>query len=285
MCILFLYSDALSGLIRQFFNQLTEGCGSKSCNNPNCATGRGRAFSPDEAATRAVMLVQTNGRLCESHLTSKKRTSSKSSSRSLVSSSSSELSVVSQEVVVEGGRSASSELSFVSQEVGVEGGRSEVTILHHTPPPQPSSEPMELALSPSDRHEHSAQQLVIGSSSSSMVRPFAQSHSSPSASLGSQTTSTTTASSSTSSTTSASSSSSSGALLPSSSSSSSSSALVHMASSNMVEDVARMEVSPSPHSSSTSSHKARNAEHSIQYGECIHVPSASNVHVHIHVHA
>ena len=140
---------------------------------------------------------------------------------------------------------SSSDQSIVTQEVGVDGGRSEVTLLHSQSSPQPpTSEPMELAFSPTDIHEHSPRQLVIGSSSSSMVRPFSQSRSSLSASLVSHTTSTTSSSSS--------SSSSSRRMLVPSSSSSSSSALVHMASSNMVDEVARMEVSPSPHSSPSS---------------------------------
>ena len=219
MCIIFrTCSTALRELIEKYFTQLTRGCGRESCNNPDCATGSGRALSPDEAAPRALLLVQNRGQLCRAFSPPKGTPQSSSQSSLTVSSS---------------------EQSIVSQEVGVDGGRSEVTLLHSQSSPQPpTSEPMELAFSPTDIHEHSPRQLVIGSSSSSMVRPF-QNRSSPSASLVSHTTSTTSSSSS----------SSSGRMLGPSSSSSSSSALVHMASSNMVDEVARMEVSPSPYSS------------------------------------
>ena len=139
---------------------------------------------------------------------------------------------------------SSSGLSVVSQEVGVVGGRSEVILLHSHTHTQPStSEPMELALSPTDVHEHTPLQLVIGSSSSSVVRQFSQNRSSSSTSSATQITA------------SSSSSAGSGSILTSSSSSySSSSALVHMASTNMVEEVARMEVSTSPHPSSPPTH-------------------------------
>ena len=211
-------SAALTQLIQKYFIQLTQGCGRRGCNNPDCATGRGKALSPDEAAPRAVLLVQNKGRLCDP-----------CSSPENLSESSSQHSVL------------STEQGVVRQEVGVEGGHSEVTLLHTQTPPQPSSsELMELAISPTDIHEHSPLQLVIGSSSSSLARQFSRNRSSPSASLGSQTTS------------SSSSSTSSGPMLGSSSSNSSASALVHMASSNMVDEVARMEVSPSPHPSTTS---------------------------------
>ena len=214
-------SGAVKELIQKFFVQLTVGCGDRNCNNPDCATGRGKPFDPDDAASRAVVLVQNrNGQLCRPLSSPNNRTLPQSSSYS----------------------SISSDHSIVSQEVGVDGGRSEVTLLHLQSTSRPStSEPMELTLIPSDVHEHSTRELVIGSSSASMVRSFSQNHGSPSASIASHTTtSTSTASSSSSST-------STGLMMGSSSSSSSSSAIIHMASSNMVDDVARMEVSPTPH--------------------------------------
>ena len=139
--------------------------------------------------------------------------------------------------------SSTSSRNDVVQEVGVDGGRSEPILLVPHPPARPSSsEPMELAFTSSDiQHEHSSRQLVIGSSSSSVVQSFTQSRRSP-ASVESQRTTTSSSSSS-----SSSSAASSGPLMASSSSSSSSSALVQMASSNMVDEVARMEVSPTLH--------------------------------------
>lgn len=227
------FSAALSQLIRKYFLQLTQGCGKKDCDNPDCATGRGESLSPDEAASKALLLVQNKGRLCGSF---------SSPSKKSIPQSSSQLSVKSSISRSSSNHSASStEQSVVSQETGVEGGHSEVTLLHTQPTPQPSSsEPMELAITPTDIHDHSRLHLVIGSSSSSVAQQFSQNRSSPSASLGSRAN-----------TTSSSSSSSSGPMLGSSSSCSSSSALVHMASSNMVDEVARMEVSPSPHPSTT----------------------------------
>ena len=198
------------------------------------------------------MLVQSNnGLLCVPKLSLERGRLSPSSSHSSV-------------------KMSSSRQSVVSQEVGVEGGHSEVTLLHTQSPAQPpSSEPMELAFSPTDVHEHSSRNLVIGSSSASMVQPFSQNHSSHSASLGSHTT----ASSS-----SCSSSSSSGPMLGSSSSSSSSSAIVRMASSNMVDEVARMEVSPSPYSfSATTPLSIHSTQRVKQPNSALTIPSGKHM--------
>ena len=219
-------SEVLTGRIRRYFIQLTSGCGRRGCDNPHCATGSGRPLTATEAATRAVHLVQTgHGQLCDSHSSPDGQTQTQSLRISTENSS---------------------ERSAVQEEVGVERGRSEVTLLHPQMPARPAlSEPMELAFTSSDVRDHSPPGLVIGSSSSSMVQPFFRTHRSTSGSVGSHTTTATTTASSSSS--SSSSTSYSGPMLGSSSSSSSSSALVHMASSNMVEEVARMEVSPTPH--------------------------------------
>lgn len=44
--------------VKQYYAQLTEGCGRKVCSNPNCATGRGKPFENNQAAAIALAIAQ-----------------------------------------------------------------------------------------------------------------------------------------------------------------------------------------------------------------------------------
>ena len=63
-CFVFCREDATK-LIKQYFLQLTQGCGSTQCNNADCANGRGCPMDPTEAATAALALAaKGNSNLC-----------------------------------------------------------------------------------------------------------------------------------------------------------------------------------------------------------------------------
>ncbi len=53
-------------LIRKYHDQLTKGCGQESCDNPDCATGSGKALDATAAAIKAIKLAKQGklARLC-----------------------------------------------------------------------------------------------------------------------------------------------------------------------------------------------------------------------------
>ena len=53
------------GLIKRYFDQVTEGCGQQQCDNEFCASGKLRSSSnKDEAAALALRLLLKGARLC-----------------------------------------------------------------------------------------------------------------------------------------------------------------------------------------------------------------------------
>lgn len=59
--------ERLKYRIQRFHDQLTKGCGRESCDNPDCATGSGKALDSTAAAAQAVILAKQGktARLCE----------------------------------------------------------------------------------------------------------------------------------------------------------------------------------------------------------------------------
>ena len=219
------YSETLTALIQKYFTQLTNGCGDRRCDNPDCATASGHPLDPTTAALRAVTLVRNKGRLCKAF-------------------SSPSTTISTNNLTVSSSRLASSSecLSLVRQEEGAGSRQSESTVPHSSTVSLPqASEPMELALSPTATYEH-LPDLVIGSSSSSIAQQYSRDQSSTSSSSVSQTTSSQTTSSD--------------STYPSDSSAASLNPLLNMAANNMLTVLDRMEVSPSlhpPHPSTSSS--------------------------------
>ena len=52
-------------MIKNYFFQLTDGCGSEGCNNEYCASSGRKQTSNDDAAALALQLFMKKARLCE----------------------------------------------------------------------------------------------------------------------------------------------------------------------------------------------------------------------------
>ena len=51
-------------MIKNYFYQLTDGCGSEGCNNEFCASSGRKQTSKDDAAALALQLFMKKARLC-----------------------------------------------------------------------------------------------------------------------------------------------------------------------------------------------------------------------------